>query len=162
MNKKTSPNEDLLAPYRELWRRAMAQIGAGKNAQEAIGELSSALGLLAKQFHEAENLFGIANAANMASGATPPPNTERPLIIPPRRKKLTQSERSEIIKKTATDLALDSGEAVNIRKVADAIAARGIDLNTPVPGTMIGNVLNKSPNWERIEKGVFQHKGLAK
>lgn len=137
----------------------MAQIGAGKNAQEAIGELSSALGRLARQFHEAENLFGIANAANIASGTK---QTVHPQLIAPRKKKLDQSERSEVIKKVATDLALDSEGAVNIRKVAEAIVARGIDLNTPVPGTMIGNVLNKSPDWERVEKGIFQHKGLAK
>lgn len=46
--------------------------------------------------------------------------------------------------------------------MADAVAGKGVDLNTPVPGTMIGNVLNKSADWVRVEKGIFQHKALTK
>jgi hypothetical protein len=54
-------------------------------------------------------------------------------------------------------LAAASGGRVDLKGVAEAVIANGFDLGTRVPGTMIGNVLNKSSSWKRLHKGAYEH-----
>ncbi len=80
-----------------------------------------------------------------------------------KRKPIPESERSDFIKKTAHEVATANSGKASTTEIAKAIEAKGIDLRTKVPGTMIGNVLFKDkPNWEWVEKGVFKYVGLPK
>jgi hypothetical protein len=155
MSKKTP--EDSLTMYREIWKKAMSQVGAGQSARDAIVELANELGRLQKQVTEAENLFRIAQSAEEAASVHKPAKAGAAPVIPPRRgHRLSQAERSAIIKEIAREVAVARGGEVNVRDVADAVNKKGVELNTPVPGTMIGNVLNKSSNWRRLDKGIYQ------
>jgi hypothetical protein len=158
MKKKTA-TEDTLTMYREIWKRAMSQVGAGESAKDAIGELANELGRLQQQISEAENLFRIAQSAEEAAGPKhgSAKAAQAPLIPPRRGRRLSQAERSSTIKKVAAEVAAAAGGEVNVKAVADAVKAQGVDLNTSVPGTMIGNVLNKSTDWHRVDRGVYQY-----
>jgi len=65
-------------------------------------------------------------------------------------------ERSAAIKKAAEQIAKANSGKTNTDDVAKAIEASGYDLDTDVPGTMIGNVLNKDVRWKRLERGIFE------
>ena len=78
-----------------------------------------------------------------------------------RLKTIPKEERSERIKKFAVNIAMSNSGKASTEQVAEEIAKAGLTLGTPVPGTVIGNVLYKdTPNWERIDKGVFKYVGL--
>ena len=76
--------------------------------------------------------------------------------IAPRLRKISQAERSELIKKHALELASTNGDKLKISVVEEAIKAAGVDIGTKVPGTVIANVLMKAEGWNRVGKGVFQ------
>ena len=69
----------------------------------------------------------------------------------------TKAERSEAIRYAATKLAAINGGRVDLKAVETAVRVNGFDLGTKVPGTMIGNVLNKSRDWKRLHKGAYQY-----
>lgn len=135
---------------------AMADIGAGRSAEVRIKELGALFEDLQKLAAEVNNLYRIAmTAEETAQVGKEKPRQKPKLIIPPRRK-MTQSERSAFIKQVAAEMVEPNGE-VNVRDVATAIATKGVDLGTSVPGTMIGNVLYKSGAWNRVAKGIFRY-----
>ena len=68
-------------------------------------------------------------------------------------------QRSPVIKEYAQLVAKANSGKASTDAVAEALRKDGYDLETSVPGTMIGNVLNKDENWERLEKGVFKYVG---
>ena len=76
--------------------------------------------------------------------------------IAPRLRKVSQTERSELIRKHALELAPANGGKLAITTVEQAIKAAGVDIGTKVPGTVIANVLMKAEGWNRVGKGVFQ------
>jgi hypothetical protein len=156
---KNSPPEQTLVMYRELWKKAIAQVGAGQSARETIDEMAKELGRLQREVAIAENLFRIAQSAEEAAAVHKGTNASPPVIAPGRGHKLSQAERSSVIKKVAREVALARGGEVNVRDVADAVKEKGIDLDTDVPGTMIGNVLLKSSDWNRMYKGHFRYVG---
>lgn len=71
----------------------------------------------------------------------------------------SRRERSPVIKEYARQVAKANGGKASTDAVAAAIKQAGYDLETPVPGTMIGNVLNKDEDWERVSKGIFEYVG---
>lgn len=154
MAKKTEPQNHPIDDFKGLWQQAMAQLGAGKNAAPIIAQLESALNGLHKMLGEASRLYDIACSANNAAGYRAAPAKGEQVSV--RKKRLTQDERSRAIKQVAGEVAARYGGEVNVRLVADAIKERGIDLDTPVPGTMIGNVLNKSDAWKRLDRGIYK------
>lgn len=83
----------------------------------------------------------------------------KPKIRFKQRKFTNRPERSAKIKEKAKAVAEANGGKASVDEVAKAMTDAGYDLETPVPGTMIGNVLNKDENWKRLEKGVFQYVG---
>lgn len=162
MKKKPHLKDDPLAEFRAIWRRVMAQVGAHKDASQLINdELTPALRDMTNALHEATELVQIAARANSMMNPQKPSLAaleEQGVLAPPRSRKLSQSERSAIIKQVAKQI-MGSPPEVHVREVAKAIADQGIDLGTSVPGTAIGNVLNKSPDWKRVTKGVFAYVG---
>lgn len=157
--KKAALQNVALEACRTIWQQVMAEIGAGKSAQEPLAELSAALRALRQTVTEAERLYEIAIAAESASGGKAP--APKASVPPPGRlKKLhTKADRSEAIRYAAAKLAAANGGRVDLKGVAEAVAANGFDLGTRVPGTMIGNVLNKSSSWKRLHKGAYEHIG---
>jgi len=159
--KKAALQNSALQACRAIWQQAMAEIGAGRSAQEPLAQLSTALQALRQTVIEAERLYEIAIAAESASSGKSPAPTA-PMQPAGRLKKLrTKAERSETIRHVAAKLAAASGGRVDLRGVAQAVLAEGFDLGTSVPGTMIGNVLNKSSDWRRLHKGAYEHVGQS-
>jgi hypothetical protein len=153
--KKAALQSNALEACRTIWQQVMAEIGAGRSAQQPLTELSAAIRTLRQTVGEAERLYEIALAAESASGGkSPPPKQAQP---PGRLKKLhTKADRSEAIRYAAAKLAANNGGRVDLKGVAEAVIANGFDLDTRVPGTMIGNVLNKSASWKRLHKGAYE------
>jgi hypothetical protein len=71
-------------------------------------------------------------------------------------RKVSKAERSDLIRKYAMESAATHGGTITIVDLANTISGQGFDLNTNIPGTVIANVLMKSPDWDRVEKGVFR------
>lgn len=158
MRKPTIQNAALDAA-RTIWQQVMADIGAGRSAQDKLAQLSASVQALRQTVIEAEKLYEIALAAESAAGGRAP-NAPAPA---PRTGKLktleSKAQRSAVIRQAAARLAARSGGRVDLDGVGDAVIADGFDLDTPVPGTMIGNVLNKSPDWKRLHKGAYEYVG---
>lgn len=77
--------------------------------------------------------------------------------IPPRLRKISQVERSDLIRKQALNMASNNGEKVKISAIEEAIKNVGVDIGTKVPGTVIANVLMKTPGWKHHKgTGVFE------
>lgn len=64
--------------------------------------------------------------------------------------------RSKIIE-AAESVALVE-QVVTTEAVVKALAERGISLPGARPGTSVGNVLHRSPDWVRVGEGKFQKK----
>ena len=81
---------------------------------------------------------------------------DQPSVVAPmpRGRKLSQAERSVLIKNVAKAI-MGSPPEVHVRDVAKAIADEGIDIGVRVPGTAVGNVLNKSPDWKRVTRNFL-------
>lgn len=74
---------------------------------------------------------------------------------------LTKDQRREVIKKYAVEVSeKHGGGKFTVQEVVDAIKANGIELGVDVPNTTVGNVLIKSGEWKRLEKGVFEDIGI--
>lgn len=81
-------------------------------------------------------------------------------ISPPQKRVIPKEERSVLIKQYAHEAARQAAnQTITLQAVVDQLEADGIDLGTDVPGTAIGNVLFKSNDWRRIERGIFQYVG---
>ena len=81
-------------------------------------------------------------------------------IIPPQKRVISKEERSVLIKQFAYEAARHAANnIISLQTIVDQLEADGIDLGTDVPGTAIGNVLYKSSDWKRVERGVFQYVG---
>jgi len=81
-------------------------------------------------------------------------------ISPPQKRVVSKDERSTLIKQYAHEAARHAtNHIISLQAIVDQIEADGIDLGTEVPGTAIGNVLFKSADWKRVERGVFQYVG---
>jgi hypothetical protein len=158
--KKAALQNSALEACKTIWQQVMAEIGAGRSAQQPLIELSTAIRTLRQTVGEAERLYEIALAAESASGGKS--LAPKPAQPTGRLKKLPKkAERSEVIRNVAAKLAAENGGRVDLKGVAEAVIAEGYDLGTRMPGTMIGNVLNKSVSWKRLHKGAYEHVGKS-
>lgn len=102
----------------------------------------------------------LAAEADLAAG---PPNPFTPPDTPPpatEPREVSKNERSNLIKRFAFELAKETTDyTLTAQKVADRLNKEGFNLGTDVPGTMVGNVLFKSPEWSRVAKGVYRYVG---
>jgi hypothetical protein len=125
---------------------------ADNKIQEAVtvlGELEHQIGELEQDFEVIEDLLERVLPAK--------PNFK--LKRKSKGKVLPQAERSARVKETARTLAKANSGKTSIGEIRKAVEAAGIELGS-VPGTVIANVLIKSPDWDRIDdKGNFRYVG---
>ena len=141
------------------YQKALKYLADGdvKSAVNLHNEIADAIQAL-----EDDRAFIDEMIVRYKENAPAPEKDERPAkeksvqVIPPRLRRLTQVDRSILIKKCAAGLAEKNGGKVNISAVEDEIKAVGYDINTKVPGTVIANVLMKTQGWKRVGTGVFQ------
>lgn len=162
---------ELRAYILKPWQKAMKAMGDGKNASEAMGQLLSQLKMLEQVLVEGRQLYGMLMQANqIAMSAATPATGEVKVLIQPRQPALvvrklqkveTKAERSQLIRAVARELAMkDTKRRVSFAEIGDGVVEKGFDLDTKILGTMIGNVLNKSEDWKRLDLGVYEYVGV--
>ena len=152
MKKTTALKHDPLADSRTFGVGYGAQ-GAGEASRILENELLPAYRAVSAALNEATELMQIAVRASKVmnpdrdGGAL---QGDQPSVVAPmpRGRKLSQAGAASS-SRTWRKPSCGSPPEVHVRDVAKAIADEGIDIGVRVPGTAVGNVLNKSPDWKR-------------
>lgn len=141
---------------RDHYQRALKALASGDidTAEEVLAEIEELKDSLDEDHDLIEEMIVRAKGDQPAS-------RKGPTKLRIKRRTVAVEDRSELIKKTAYEIATANSGKASTSEVAKAIEGKGLDLGTKVPGTMIGNVLFKDKsNWDWVEKGVFKYVGL--
>jgi hypothetical protein len=149
---------------RKRWGKVMELLLAG-NAEEAkryvekkytqdIEELRTQL---EEKERERTQLYAVIGLAKPNGKATAPEQTKMDIGV---GRKIPKHERSDMVKQVAAEVAVAKGGKITPFDVVHALVAKGIDLGSAVPATVVGNVLYKAPDrFERLEKGIYRYIG---